>query len=92
MVRTFGSWISALAGGLLWFAVEKDWKRMSNLVTMVTVFPYFMLLMLVIHRNDLKPDNISVWIFAASLIGFSLCGALLHWLQRRPVVSPSLAN
>jgi hypothetical protein len=92
MVRTFGSWISALAGGLLWFAVEKDWKRMSNLVTMVTVFPYFMLLMLVIHSNDLKPDNISVWIFAASLVGFSLCGGLLLWLQRRPVGAPSLAN
>jgi hypothetical protein len=41
------------------------------------------LLMTFIHRGDLKPEPLKVWLFCLHLAAFGFLGLLMHWLQRR---------
>jgi hypothetical protein len=84
MVRVFVSWVSAIAVGLLWFAVEPDWSRLWPVAALLVGSAALMLLMLVVHREDLTPGSAAGWVFGAGLAGMALLGSFLFWRQRAP--------
>jgi hypothetical protein len=83
MVRVFGSWFSAFGVGLLWVLVERDWTRMVMVANLMIAAAGLDLLMTFIHRDDLKPEPLKVWLFCLHLAAFGFLGLLMHWLQRR---------
>jgi hypothetical protein len=83
MVRVFGSWFSAFGMGLLWVLVERDWERMYLVANLMIAAAALDLLMTFIHRDDLKPEPLKVWLFCLHLAAFGFLGLLMHWLQRR---------
>ena len=83
MVRIFASWFVAFGAGLLWFLVERDWRRV-RLVPVLMIFAVTLdLLMVFVHRADLLPLGPSFWLFVFHLALFGTVGALMIWLQRR---------
>jgi hypothetical protein len=82
MVRVFASWVSAFAVGLLWFAVEPDWSRLRPVGALTVASAALLLLMLVVHREDLAPGAASAWLFGAGVAGVALVGVFMFWRQR----------
>lgn len=82
MVRVFVSWLSAFAVGLLWFGVEPDWSRLRPVAALLVGSAALMMLMLVVHRDDLIPASPALWLFVAGLIAIALLGAFFFWRQR----------
>ncbi len=82
MVRVFISWLSAFAVSLLWFGVDRDWSRLQPVATLLVSSVVLMLLMLLLHSDDLKPGSVTVWLFGAGIILIGLLGAFMHWRQR----------
>ena len=91
MVRVFISWLSAFAVSLLWFAVERDWSRVRPLAALLVGSAALMLLMLLLHRADVKPGAVAVWPFGAGIVGIGLLGAFMFWRQREPADRPRSA-
>lgn len=83
MVRVFISWLSAFTVSLLWFGVDRDWGRLQPIAALLVGSAALMLLLLLIHRNDLRSGEVSVWLFGAGIIFIGLLGAFMFWLQRR---------
>lgn len=86
MVRVFLSWLSAFAVSLLWFGVDRDWSRLRPGAALLIGAAALMLLMLFIHRANLKPGAVTVWLFGAGVVGIGLLGAFMFWRQRAPAV------
>src|SRR3712207_6485904 len=84
MVRVFISWLSAFAVSLLWFGIERDWSRVRPAAALLVGSAALMLLMFLIHRDDLKPGAVAAWLFGAGIVGISLLGAFMYWRQREP--------
>jgi hypothetical protein len=85
MIRIFASWFSAFGAGLLWFRFERDWRRLQHVASLMIAAAAADLLMVAIHRNDLRSDGLSLWLYCIHLGLFGLAGLLMHWLQRKPV-------
>jgi hypothetical protein len=83
MVRVFGSWFSAFGVGLLWFLVEPEWTRLHMVPNLMIAAAVLDLLMTFVHRADLKPEPLKVWLFCLHLAAFGVIGLVMHWLQRR---------
>ncbi len=89
MLRIFAAWFSAFGIGLLWFRVERDWRRITLLAKLMVAASVLELLMLVLHRHELNTTGLRLWLYCAHLAGFGILGALMQWLQR-PARRPHL--
>jgi hypothetical protein len=87
MLRIFAAWFSAFGAGLLWFLVERDWRRVRHVADLMIAAAGADLLMVVIYRDDLTSTGLSLWLYCFHLAVFGLGGLLLHGLQRRRVSS-----
>jgi hypothetical protein len=87
MLRAFASWFSAFGAGLLWFVVERDWRRVRHVADLMIAAALADLLMVVIYRDDLTSTGLNLWIYCSTLAVFGLAGLLLHGLQRRAAQS-----
>ncbi|HEX2914417.1 MAG TPA: hypothetical protein VH186_26695 [Chloroflexia bacterium] len=83
MVRVFASWLSALGAGLLWFAVERDWGRVHNLVNLLSVVPVLTILLLLLYTRDLKPSQVNLLPVVIGLISLEICALFMQWWQRK---------
>jgi hypothetical protein len=81
LAQAFGAWLAALAGGLLWFGWERDWKRLQPLAYLMTLIPIATLAVIAFDQADLKTTGVNLFIFVAALIGLGLCGVLIVVLQ-----------
>lgn len=82
MLRLFAAWFSAFGAGLLWFQVERDWRRLALLAKLMLAASSLELLIIVLHRHELKTTGLPLWLYCAHLGGLALLGLLMHWLQR----------
>ncbi|HEU5097470.1 MAG TPA: hypothetical protein VFU22_00390 [Roseiflexaceae bacterium] len=87
MLRIFASWFSAFGAGLLWFLVERDWRRVRHVADLMVAAAVADLLMVVIYRGDLTSAGLSLWIYCFHLAVFGLAGLLMRWLQRKAVLA-----
>lgn len=83
MVRIFAAWFAAFGAGLLWFQVERDWRRLHHVPNLMVAAAGMDLLMVLLHRPRLTGPAISFWLYCGHLILFGLIGLLLHGLQYR---------
>jgi hypothetical protein len=83
MTRIFAAWFSAFGVGLLWFLVERDWRRLALLATLLIAAAGLDLAVLVAHWENLASAGPRVWLYVAHLLGLALVGGLMHWLQWR---------
>jgi hypothetical protein len=81
LAQAFGAWLAALAGGLLWFGWERDWKRLQPLAYLMTLIPVSTLLVIAFDQADLKTTGLNLIIFVAALVGLGLCGVVIAVLQ-----------
>lgn len=88
MIRIFAAWFGAFGAGLLWFKVERDWQRLSQIPNLMIAAAGLDLLILFIHRQTVIVD-LNFWFYCSHLILFVLIGLLLHWSQTR---SPFINN
>ncbi|WP_374689868.1 hypothetical protein [Promineifilum sp.] len=82
MVRIFAAWFAAFGAGLLWFLVERDWRRIRLIPIMMTVASALDLLMLFVHRGDVTSTGLNLWLFVLHLALFGAVGLLMHRWQR----------
>jgi hypothetical protein len=82
MLRIFAAWFSAFGVGLLWFLVERDWRRLALLPTMLIAAGMLDLTVLCVYRSDLTTTGPRLWLYIAHLLGVILIGAALFSLQR----------
>jgi hypothetical protein len=87
MLRIFASWFSAFGAGLLWFLLERDWRRVRHVASLMVAAAGADLLMIVLYRDELTSTGVSLWIYCLHLSVFGLAGLLMHWLQRKAVSS-----
>lgn len=90
MVRIFAAWFAAFGAGLLWFQIERDWRRLHHIPNLMIAAAGLDLLVVLIHRNQISGPPISLWIYCAHLIFFGLIGLLLHRLQHEHMTSETL--
>lgn len=84
MVRIFAAWFGAFGVGLLWFGIERDWRRLIGIPNLMMVSAGLDLLMLFLHRQEVTGSGLSLWFYGGHLALFGLLGGWLHWLQRQP--------
>lgn len=87
MIRIFAAWFSAFGVGLVWFWIERDWRRVRHVADLMMAAAGLDLLMLVLHRADLTSFGPNLWLYVLHLALFGLLGLLMHGLQRRPLRS-----
>ena len=89
MVRIFAAWFLAFGAGLLWFHVERDWRRLIMIPNLMIAAAGLDLLMIFIHRQQITGADINLWLYCGHLVLFGLVGLLLHGLQYRFSASDS---
>jgi hypothetical protein len=82
MVRVFAAWFSAFGVGLLWFVVERDWKRLEHVANLMVAAAALDLLIVYLHRDDIPEVGLSLVIYCLHLAMFGVVGLVMHWLQR----------
>lgn len=75
--RAFLSWVGAFAVGLLWVSHDPDRGRTRPVAYMLVVTAALLAAMLLLHREDLSPEPLGVWLFGAGVAGIGLLGALM---------------
>jgi hypothetical protein len=83
MVRIFAAWFTAFGAGLLWFLVERDWRRIRLIPIMMAAASALDLVMLFIHRRDVTSTGLNLWLFVIHLALFGAVGLLMLAWQRR---------
>lgn len=81
LAQAFGAWLAALAGGLLWFAWESDWRRLQPLAYLMALIPVSTLLVIAFDQADLKTTGFNLIVFVGALVLLGLCGVLIAVLQ-----------
>jgi hypothetical protein len=81
LVRIFAAWITAFGAGLLWFLVERNWRHLRLLPTLMIAAAIFDLTVVYTHRAAITDTGWRLWLFCAHLIVFGVVGVLLHLLQ-----------
>ncbi len=87
MVRVFISWESAFAVSLLWFGIERDWRRVQPVAALLVASAALMLLIFFAHRDDVMLGSVTAYLFGASVLLIGLLGAFMYWRQRELVLS-----
>jgi hypothetical protein len=83
----FLAWVGAFAVGLLWVAYDPDRRRTRPVAYLLVVTAALLAIMLVVHRQDLRPDPVGVGVFCAGLAGLGLLGAFMLLFDRRHLSS-----
>ncbi len=92
MVRIFAAWFGAFGAGLLWFKVERDWRRLSQIPTLMIAAAGLDLLMVFVYRQTVLID-LNFWLYCGHLILFALVGGLLYWSQSRsPLINDKIST
>lgn len=89
MARVFVAWFSALAVSLLWFAREREWTRVQNVADLLIATPIAILLMMLIHREDILGVSVQLWMLVSGLVAMALVGILMRRWQSRPIAQPA---
>jgi len=82
MMRIIAASFNAFLPALLWFGREKDWQRLYPIANLMMATAALNLLMVFVHRADLKPGAPNLGPVIGVLVGLGLVGGLMHWLQR----------
>jgi len=82
MMRIFAAWLSAFIPALLWFGREKDWQRLYPIANLMIASSVLNLVMIFVHRADLKPEAPNLVPVIGVLLAIGLLGGVMHWLQR----------
>ncbi|MBC8075054.1 MAG: hypothetical protein H7Y32_03180, partial [Chloroflexales bacterium] len=82
MLRIFAAWFCAFGVGLLWFRVERDWRRLTPLVNLMIASSALDLLIVALHADQLRTTGLPLWLYCAHLVGLGMVGVSMHWLQR----------
>lgn len=82
MVRIFAAWFLAFAIGLLWFAVEQDWRRLAPIANLMMASVALDLLMVFVHRQHVTRTDFTFWLYCGHLVVFGLVAVAMHVLQR----------
>lgn len=80
MVRIFAAWFGAFGGGLLWFQIERDWRRLHFIPTLMIAAAGLDLLVLFFYRHAVTYGP-ALWLYCGHLVLFALIGGLLHRAQ-----------
>lgn len=84
MVRIFAAWFIAFGAGLLWFQVEREWRRLAPIPTLMIAAAGLDLLMIFVHRSHVTRTDFVLWLYCGHLALFGLAALAMHWLQRQP--------
>lgn len=87
MVRIFAAWFIAFGAGLLWFNVEKDWRRLAQIPNLMIAAAALDLLIVFVHRAQIARLDVTLWLYCGHLVLFGLTALLMHAVQYRS--SPS---
>lgn len=82
MVRIFAAWFGAFGVGLLWFQVERDWRRLYQIPNLMIAAAGLDLLMVLVYHESVN-GGVALWLYCSHLILFALVGGLLHWAQAK---------
>lgn len=82
MVRVFAWWLSAFAVSLPWFAVDRDWGRLRPVAALLVASAALLPLMLLAHREDVRPGSVTAWVVGIGLVLIGLLGASMYRRQR----------
>jgi hypothetical protein len=83
MVRIFAAWFIAFGAGLLWFQVERDWRRLVQIPNLMIAAAALDLLMIFVHRQHVTRTDAVLWLYCGHLVLFGLVAILMHALQIR---------
>ena len=83
MVRIFAAWFSAFGVGLLWFHVDRDWRRVRLIPLMMVFAAGLDMAMVIIHRADVSEAGMELGVFVFHLGLFGAIGLIMIGLQRR---------
>lgn len=91
MVRIFAAWFIAFGAGLLWFQVERDWRRLQQIPNLMVAAAGLDLLMVLIHRQQVTRTDLVLWLYCGHLVIFGLAAVVMHGLQHRSskIVAPA---
>lgn len=84
MVRIFAAWFIAFGAGLLWFNVERDWRRLAQIPNLMIAAAALDLLMVYVHREQITRVDFTLWLYCGHLILFGLAALMMHAVQYRP--------
>jgi hypothetical protein len=82
VVRIFAAWFIAFGAGLLWFQVEKDWRRLVQIPNLMLAASTLDLIMIFVHRQDVVRTDYVLWLYCGHLVMFGLVALTMHMLQR----------
>lgn len=82
MVRIFAAWFGAFGAGLLWFKIERDWRRLCQIPNLMIAAAGLDLLMVFVHHQTMIV-GLTFWLYCGHLVLFAFVGGLLHWSQSR---------
>lgn len=80
--RIFAAWFIAFGAGLLWFQVERDWRRLVQIPNLMLAASLLDLFMVFVHRQDIVHTGLALWLYCGHLALFGLAALGMHWLQR----------
>lgn len=92
MVRIFAAWFLAFAIGLLWFAVERDWRRLAPIANLMMASVALDLLMVFVHRQHVTRTDFALWLYCGHLVVFGLVAVAMHVLQWRYAAPSGLTS
>jgi ABC-type nickel/cobalt efflux system permease component RcnA len=72
---------------LLWFGIERDWRRVQPVAALLVASAALMLLIFFAHRDDVMLGSVTAYLFGASVLLIGLLGAFMYWRQRELVLS-----
>lgn len=91
MVRIFAAWFAAFGAGLLWFRVERDWRRLHHIPNLMIAAAGLDLLVVFLYRRELSGGP-ALWVYCGHLVLIALIGGLLHWAQSQPTQQSVLSR
>lgn len=83
MVRIFAAWFVAFGAGLLWFNVERDWRRLKQIPNLMIAASALDLLMVFLYRDQIARIDLTLWVYCAHLVMFGVAALAMHVIQYR---------
>lgn len=93
LVRIFAAWFIAFGAGLLWFQVERDWRRLVMIPNLMIAASALDLLMIFVHRQHITRTDFVLWLYCGHLALFGLAALTMHILQRQSstAIAPAIS-
>lgn len=93
MVRIFAAWFIAFGVGLLWFQIERDWRRLAMIPNLMIAAAALDLLMIFVHREHINRTDYILWLYCGHLALFGFAAIAMHMLQRQSssAIAPAMS-